>query len=416
MSQLPQTNGTIERAQLGGRIEKRLVKVLKGLAELEEVSLGELLGKIVVHSFGPGGRPRGRDGVEPHSKNALDAIANLKRAYRLDFDMDDLGAAQHHLGRAKGRPRKEAPRVGRTGASFGHVTRIAYLGNPQISVPALEALVLAGHEVILVVTGEDRRRGRGGATSPSPLKAVALELGLPTTSRLGDVRGRGIELGVVVAFGRLIPASVLADVAMINLHFSLLPRWRGAAPLERAILAQDRYTGACVMAVEEGLDTGALYARAQVEIGPDEHLGELATRLAATGAALLVEVLSAGLAGMPEPLPQSGEATYANKLTADELRIDWASPSAQVLALVRLDGAFTTIKGARLRILEARGCQWGGPVQDPLPGTLCADVVATGDGAIRLVRVQPQGGRAMPAPEWIRGRRLGQATLMGSDG
>src|SRR5579875_3972325 len=183
---------------------------------------------------------------------------------------------------------------------------LAFLGTPELAVAPLRALLDAGHEVVLAVSGPDRRRGRGARTSPSPLKAAAGALGVPTTSRLRDLLAlppdRRPELGVVVAYGRIIPVEVLAELEMVNLHFSLLPRWRGAAPVERAILAGDRTTGVCVMAVEEGLDTGPIFARAELEIGENEHLGPLRDRLVARGCELLVEVLAGGRDGLPEPV------------------------------------------------------------------------------------------------------------------
>ncbi len=294
------------------------------------------------------------------------------------------------------------------------MARLAYLGTPEMAVPPLRALVGAGHEVVLVVSGPDRRRGRGRATAPSPVKAAALEVGLPVTASLTTLAAMDEppELGVVVAYGRLIPPAVLAKVPMVNLHFSLLPRWRGAAPVERAILAGDAITGVCVMAVEEGLDTGPVYARAELEVGPDEHLSSLRERLVARGGELLVEVLAHGAAGLPEPVSQEGEVTYATKLEATELEIDWTQPTAQVLGLVRLDrGAHTSLAGRRLRVLDARAHEPGGTPGPP--GTLIGDVVATADGGLRLLVVQPEGGRPMAAADWLRGGRLEAGTRLG---
>ncbi len=141
------------------------------------------------------------------------------------------------------------------------MSRLAYLGTPQMAVPPLRALVEAGHEVVLCVTRPDRRRGRGGATTPSPVKAAAIDLGVPVSHELLEVATAGVELAVVVAYGRIIPSALLTQIPMLNVHFSLLPRWRGAAPLERAILAGDAETGVCLMKIEEGLDTGPVYAR-----------------------------------------------------------------------------------------------------------------------------------------------------------
>ena len=158
-----------------------------------------------------------------------------------------------------------------------------------MSAVPLRTLVEAGHEVALVVSQPDRRRGRGGQTSPSPVKQAALDLGLAVTDAVDDALGVGADLGVVVAFGRLIKPHVLAALPMVNLHFSLLPRWRGAAPVERAILAGDERTGVDLMVVEEGLDTGGVYDRVEVAIGPDETADELRARLATLGADLLVD-------------------------------------------------------------------------------------------------------------------------------
>jgi methionyl-tRNA formyltransferase len=174
--------------------------------------------------------------------------------------------------------------------------RLVFLGTPPAAVPPLRALVEAGHDVALVVTRADKRRGRGAELTPSAVKAAAA------------------ELGVVVAFGQLIKPHVLAEVPMVNLHFSLLPRWRGAAPVERAILAGDDETGVCVMDVEEGLDTGGIYALERVRVHPHETADELRARLVAIGTPLLLEVL-ARPGGIGEPMPQDGEPTYAAKLT-----------------------------------------------------------------------------------------------------
>jgi methionyl-tRNA formyltransferase len=299
------------------------------------------------------------------------------------------------------------------------MARLAYLGSPELSVPPLRALLEAGHHIELVVSGPDRRRGRGSGTSPSPLKGAALELGLPTTSDLADVvapaRGELVELGVVVAFGRLIPPAVLAEVPMINLHFSLLPRWRGAAPVERAILAGDETTGVCVMEIEEGLDTGAVYARAEMDIVPGEHLSSLRGRLVQRGSELLVEALARGVAGLPDPLSQDGEPTYAKKLDPAELVLDWARPSRDVLNVVRLDRAHTTAAGRRLGVLSASAVSDpDSPVLGLPPGTLSADTARTGDGVVRLEIVQPEGGRPMAARDWLRGSHLPDVVRLGA--
>src|SRR6478609_8307467 len=181
-----------------------------------------------------------------------------------------------------------------------HPRRVAYLGTPEMAVPPLRALVDAGFEVPLVISRPDKRRGRRGEPTPSPVKAAAADLGIPVSDDVDDLLGADIDLAVVVAFGRIIKPHVLDVVPMVNLHFSLLPRWRGAAPVERAILAGDERTGVCVMVVEEGLDTGGVYARSELAIRQSNTAAELAQQLTAVGSALLVDTLRAGI-GAPEP-------------------------------------------------------------------------------------------------------------------
>lgn len=264
----------------------------------------------------------------------------------------------------------------------------------------LRALVAAGHDVALVVTRPDKKRGRGGALLPSPVKAAAQELGLPVTSRADDVVDLGAELGVVVAYGRLIKPHVLDVVPMVNLHFSLLPRWRGAAPVERAILAGDRVTGVCIMALEEGLDTGPLYACAERAIGEEETLEEVRTALTETGTSMLVDLLATGL---PEPTPQQGEPTYAAKIEPEEHHLDWTRPAVELHRVVRLGQAWTIFRDRRLRVLSARVAP-----ADLAPGEVDAGSlrVGTGGGALELVEVQPEGKGPQPASAWRNGARL----------
>ncbi|HEX2038525.1 MAG TPA: methionyl-tRNA formyltransferase [Acidimicrobiales bacterium] len=279
------------------------------------------------------------------------------------------------------------------------MTRIAYLGTPEAAVPPLEALLDAGHDIALVVSQPDRRRGRGGALLPSPVKAVAQARGVPVTDRVDDVLDADVELGVVVAFGRLIKPHVLDKVPMVNIHFSLLPRWRGAAPVERAILAGDTETGVCLMQLEEGLDTGPVYALERVPIGSEETADELRARLVTIGSRLLVERLGGGLG---EPVPQEGEPTYAAKVEPHELHIDWSQPAEHVHRVARLGKAWTTFRGKRLRVLRARPV----PAAAGAPGELEGLVVAAGDGAgVELVEVQPEGKSAQLATAWANGAR-----------
>lgn len=272
--------------------------------------------------------------------------------------------------------------------------RLAYFGTPEMAVPPLQALVAAGHDVALVVTRVDKRRGRGSELSPSPVKAAALELGLPVSHSVDDVLGRDIELGVVVAFGQLIKPHVLTEVPMVNMHFSLLPRWRGAAPVERALLAGDTETGVCLMQLEEGLDTGPIYDTVRLPIAATATADDLRRDLVAIGTDQLVRCLAAPLA---QPVPQQGEPLYAAKIRPEELRIDWSQPAEHINRLVRLGGAWTTFREKRLKVLavssgESEDDAWERSAEQPLPG-------------LRLLTVQPEGKGPMPYADFARGAR-----------
>ena len=270
---------------------------------------------------------------------------------------------------------------------------IVFFGTPEAAVTPLQALLAAGFDIPLVVTQPDRRRGRGGATDPSPVKRAALVHGIdvltPDRARgaIDAIRATGAERGVVVAYGQLLPPALLAAFpkGLVNLHYSLLPRWRGAAPVERAILAGDTETGVCVMDVEEGLDTGAVYAREVVPIRPDETAGELHRNLDAIGAELLATTLLDIDHITPEP--QVGDATYADKLTVDEFRLDLDHPVEELARLVRAGtprpGAWIEIDGARLKV-------WRAHVD---AGRLVPD------------EVQPPGKKPMTYSAWKAGHR-----------
>ncbi len=291
------------------------------------------------------------------------------------------------------------------------MARLAYLGTPELAVPPLRALVGAGHHVVLCVTRPDRRRGRGGRTMPSPVKAAATELGVPVGHDIEDLASTDAELGVVVAFGRIIPARLLDVLPMVNVHFSLLPRWRGAAPLERAILAGDAETGVCLMKVEAGLDSGPVYAVRRVPLG-EATLAELRDELVDVGTAMLVESLRGGVAGLPTPEPQRGEITIAQKVSREDLCLDWARPAVQLARVVRLGRAWTTAGARRLTVLEARAAPSSeGPVHPP--GTVDGVTVATGEGVLVLRRVQPESRSPMSAEEWRRGAHLAPGQRLG---
>ncbi|MDQ6909941.1 MAG: methionyl-tRNA formyltransferase [Actinomycetota bacterium] len=280
--------------------------------------------------------------------------------------------------------------------------RLAYLGSPGVAVGPLRALVADGHKVVLVVSQPDRKRGRGARLVASPVKAAALELGLPVTDQVDDVAAVGADLGVVVAFGRLIRPHVLAALPMVNMHFSLLPRWRGAAPVERAILAGDTKTGVCLMGLEEGLDTGPVYDCAPIDIGPEDTADDLRNRLGELGTQMLLRALREGL---PEASPQVGDPTYAAKIEAREHELDWSRPAVEVHRVVRLGQAWTTFRGRRLKVRRARPAEGStalavGAVD---PATLR---VGTGEGSLELVDVQPEGKPVQAATAWRNGAHL----------
>ncbi len=298
------------------------------------------------------------------------------------------------------------------------MARLVYLGTPDAAVAPLRTLVAAGHDVALVVTRPDRRRGRGNDLLPSPVKAAAHACGLAVTDDLHDATAVGAELGVVVAYGRIIPVAVLEVLPMVNLHFSLLPRWHGAAPVERAILEGDSETGVCLMAVEAGLDTGPIYAEVATPIGEEETVDELRARLVAIGCALLVEHLADGRSGLPAPREQAGTPSYAEKILPHELELDWQRPAIDLRRVIRLGRAWTTFRGRRVRILSAAASteeagtgEGAGP---PAPGALRDAVVGAGEGtSLRLLTVQSEGKRPMEATAWLHGVRAGPDDRLG---
>ncbi len=279
------------------------------------------------------------------------------------------------------------------------IRRIAYLGTPGIAVPPLESLQAAGYDIPVVVSRPDKRRSRRGAPEPSPVKAAALGLGLAVTDDIAAVLDADVDLAVVVAYGRLIGPDVLARVPMVNIHYSLLPRWRGAAPLERALLAGDDHTGVCLMRIEEGLDTGDVFACRATPIGPDDTLVDLRERLIALSVDLLLESLATGLG---QPTPQEGAPSHAGKITGDDLHLDWSTPAVELGRIVRLGGAWTTFRGKRLKVAAARPVEISGGLE---PGELSGSVAGCGEGALDLVEVQPEGRRVQPADAWLNGAR-----------
>jgi len=304
----------------------------------------------------------------------------------------------------------------------GSVDRVVLLGTPDMAVSTAEALVAAGIVVDHVVTRVDKRRGRGGSLSPSPLKAWAIDRGIPVSHRAADLLelSPAPRIGVVVAYGELIKSDVLARVPLVNLHYSLLPRWRGAAPVERCILALDTESGVDLMRIEEGLDTGDVFDERRVAVDPFRTTAaELRDRLVPLGAEMLIENLRRGL-GVPRP--QEGEASHAAKISADDLRLRFSAPIMDVLARVRVGGAWCEFRGRRLKVLRAEivsgpssgssvGYSVGSSVGPSFgPAGTCrvgreGVEVAVADGVLRLLEVQPEGKPVMDASAWARGSR-----------
>lgn len=298
-------------------------------------------------------------------------------------------------------------------------SRVVYFGTPEVAVPPLRALRRAGHCVTLVVTRAPKRRGRRQEPTPSPVALAAAEMGLSVTCDLSDAVSAEADLGVVVAYGEHIPDEVLQRRRTVNLHFSLLPRWRGAAPVERAILAGDAETGVCLMDVASEIDAGAVYRRASTAIAHGETADELRARLCEMGIELLLGALDDGFG---DPMPQQGEVAWAHKISPPELRIDWSAPAEQILRLVRVGGTWTTQAGRRLKVHEARrsvpdssvmdesGSGRSGPtgtiVVGPRAGGGVVVEVATGSEAVELVTVQSEGRSAVAAHDWANGARL----------
>lgn len=286
------------------------------------------------------------------------------------------------------------------------IRRLVYLGTPGESVPFLEALAGVGFDVVMAVTRPDKRRGRRADPTPSPVKAAAQGLGIPVSSEVDDVLTADADLGVVVAFGQIIKPHVLDRMAMVNVHFSLLPRWRGAAPVERAILAGDQTTGVCLMEVAEGLDTGRVYRRVEVPIAPDATAASLRADLVGIAVPMLADALREGL-GPSEP--QQGEPVYAAKITRDELRLDWEQPAELLHRQARVGGAWTMWRGKTLKIWSAHPIEGSQP-----PGALDGPLVGTGDGQLRLVEVQAEGKSRQAAEDWLRGARPTPGDRLGS--
>ncbi|WP_395641139.1 methionyl-tRNA formyltransferase [Pseudolysinimonas sp.] len=297
--------------------------------------------------------------------------------------------------------------------------RIVFAGTPSAAVPSLRALAASDHEVVAVVTREDAPLGRKRVLTPTPVAVAAEEAGIPVlkANRIAPLEGRiealRPDLGVIVAYGGLIREPLLSTprLGWINLHFSLLPRWRGAAPVQRALIAGDRETGAAVFQLVAELDAGPVFGVVTQPIGRNETAGHLLEVLAENGAGLLVGVVDALDAGSARAIEQEGEVTLAPKLELEDGRLDWARPAAELDARIRgttpEPGAFALLPdGDRLKVLDAAIAHADAGLAagefDLRSGRL---LVGTGTDPLHLVTVHPAGKRAMPAADWWRGRQ-----------
>ena len=306
--------------------------------------------------------------------------------------------------------------------------RLAFAGTPAAAVPSLRALLASEHDVVTVITRPPARAGRGRREALSPVADLAAEAAIPVLSptKPGDpeflaaLRDLDVDCCAVVAYGALLPPRALEvpRVGWVNLHFSLLPAWRGAAPVQHAILHGDDITGASTFLIEQGLDTGPVFGVVTEAIGPDDTSGALLERLAASGAGLLVATMDGIEQGALDPRPQPADGvSFAGKITVSDAEVDWATPAQHVDRLVRActpaPGAWTTFRGERLKLGPVRVRE---STTSP-PGRLAVDksgvMVATASAAVELGLVQPPGKRPMPAADWARGARVEQGERVG---
>ena len=300
--------------------------------------------------------------------------------------------------------------------------KLVYLGTPEMAVPPLRAVVAAGHEIVLVVTGADKRRGRRGAPTPSPVKSAATELGLTVSHEIADVHAavaQGAELGVVVAFGTIIKRDILDALPLVNVHFSLLPRWRGAAPVARAIEAGDSTTGITIMQVEAGLDSGPILLAEATPIEPTDSTATLTERLASIGARLIVTALGEAAAGRLRAVPQPTEGvTYAHKLEKREAWLDFALDAALLARKVRafdpFPGACAALDGTTLKFWRARAAP---AATVAAPGTVINTSaaglhIACGQGVLVVTELQRAGSKRLPAREFLAGSPVAVGTVL----
>lgn len=307
--------------------------------------------------------------------------------------------------------------------------RVLFFGTPRFAVPSFDAVLASRHPVVGVVTQPDRPRGRGQKTSDAPVKARALDAGVPVlqpaslkeAEALTAMASLGADIGVVAAYGRILTDAVLAlpPRGLVNVHASLLPRYRGAAPIHRAIIAGDAVTGVTIMRVVKALDAGAMLATVSQPIAPDATSEEIERLLAARGATLLVDTLDRLAEGPIEEIPQSdADATYAHRLTRDDGIVDWSQSAEQVHNLIRglhpWPHAFTFAAGRRLILHRSA---WTSAQPSVPPGTIVTaqgdDLhVATGRGTLNILELQVEGRRPTSVREFLSGAHLGVGTLL----
>lgn len=303
--------------------------------------------------------------------------------------------------------------------------RLAFMGSPTFALPALEALLAAGHDVACVYSQPPRPAGRGKQERPTPVHAFAASRGIevrtPKSLKRPEAQAAfaalNLDAAIVVAYGLILPKAVLdaPRLGCFNLHGSLLPRWRGAAPIQRAIMAGDAETGVQVMRMEEGLDTGPILASAKTPIAPDDTTRSLHDRLAAMGAPLLIETLAQIEQGTARETPQPEEGvTYAHKITPDEARIDWRRPAREIDCAIRglspHPGAWFELGGQRIKVLQSRLGQGSGAPGEALDDAL---TICCGEGAVQLLTVQREGRAPLAADAYLRGAPVPKGTLLG---
>jgi methionyl-tRNA formyltransferase len=304
--------------------------------------------------------------------------------------------------------------------------RIIFAGTPPFAAAALDALADAGHDIVLVLTQPDRPAGRGMKLTPSAVKQAALARGLPvfqpsslkTPAAQEELRAAGADVMVVAAYGLILPQAVLdlPRFGFLNIHASLLPRWRGAAPIQRAILAGDAETGITIMQMDAGLDTGAMLSKTVVPIRDSDTAASLHDTLAAAGAVAIVAALANYPALKPEP-QDDAQATYAAKLAKDEAQLDWGQSAAVLARAVRayhpVPGAWTLLDGTPLKIWAAQAESGSGAPGEILRADADQLIVACGSGALALQEIQPAGSKRMSAAAFLAGRPLPPGTRLG---